>query len=59
MCRYSGLDDDRGMEASYQEMQAEERRSKRLGREEDARAEAEEAAHNAAKASRKKQRTAA
>ena len=47
------------MEASYQEMQAEERRSKRLGREEDARAEAEEAAHNAAKASRKKQRTAA
>ena len=54
--RYKGLDDDRNMEVSYQQMQAEERRSKRLGQEEDARADAEEAAHNADKAARKRQR---
>ena len=45
--------DDRRMEASWQEMQSEERRSAKLGRAADKQAEIEEAARVAAKAARK------
>ena len=54
MRRFRDLGDDRSMEASYQQMQAEERRSLKLARADDRRAEAEEAARAAAKAARRK-----
>ena len=54
-CRYANeRDDDRSMEASWQQIQAEERRSARMGRSEDERAEAEEARRIAAKQAKKK-----
>jgi hypothetical protein len=46
--------DDRRMEASWEQLQAEERRSARMGRAEDAREEAEEARRLAAKAKKRK-----
>ena len=42
MCRYGHDRDDRSMEVSYQQMQAEERRSARAGRDADQAAEREE-----------------
>ncbi|KAI8467424.1 MAG: hypothetical protein J3K34DRAFT_430614 [Monoraphidium minutum] len=50
--------DDRRMEASWGQLQAEERRSARLGRAEDAAAEEEEARRLGAKAGRKRRRGA-
>ena len=46
--------DDRSMEADWRSIQAEEKRSARLGRTEDEKAELEELAHQKAKAARKR-----
>ena len=54
MCRYMHERDDRSMEVSWQQMQAEERRSVRAGRDADAEAEREEQRRVAAKKARKK-----
>lgn len=48
--------DDRSMEADWKSIQAEERKSARMGRTEDEKAEAEELARQKAKAAAKKKR---
>ena len=48
--------DDRSMEADWKSIQAEERRSARMGRSEDEKAEAEELARQRSKATAKKKR---
>lgn len=52
--RFKDEKDDRSMEADWRSIQAEERRSARLGRSEDERAEHEELARQKAKAAKKK-----
>ena len=54
MCRYGHDRDDRSMEVSWQQMQAEERRSARAGRDADQAAEREEQRRIAEKKARKK-----
>ncbi len=56
--RFADEGDDRAMVASRAQIEAEERRSARLGRGEDERAAAEEAAAAAAKAAKRKRRRA-
>ena len=55
-CRFKDDYDDRLMEASWNEVQAEERKSLRMGRDEDEKAEAEEARRMAEKAAAKKRK---
>ena len=57
-CRYGHDRDDRSMEVSWQQMQAEERRSARAGREADLAAERDEQRRIAEKKAKKKLKTA-
>ena len=52
--RYKDERDDKSMEADWRSIQAEERKSSRMGRTEDEKAEAEELARIKAKAAKKK-----
>lgn len=56
LCRFRDEGDDRTMVASRAQIEAEERRSARMGRSEDERAAAEEARAAAAKAEKKRRR---
>ena len=57
LCRYKNERfDDRSMEADWKSIQAEERRSAKMGRSEDEKAELEELARQKAKAAAKKKK---